>query len=260
MPEDEYDNAKKAHVKRKSGKKAEKKKGKEGHEQVKIATSFDPNKITLWFLQEMTAKQRNPKAFAVQNITKTERRVRRKGDISEKRAHQPTVDRTPVEPPPVVVAIVGPPKVGKTTLLQGLVKNFTRQNLATIQGPVTVVSGKQRRLTFIECPNDVNSMIDVAKVADLVLLLVDASFGFEMEIFEFLNICQVHGFPRVMGVLTHLDTFKNAKALQRTKKNLKQRFWTEVYQGAKLFYLSGMVHGEPTSHLHQCIGDKVSMM
>ncbi len=29
------------------------------------------------------------------------------------------------------------------------------------------------------------------QVADLVLLLVDASFGFEMEIFEFLNICQV---------------------------------------------------------------------
>ena len=207
--------------------------------------------------QELTAKQRNPKAFAVQNITKTERRVRRKGDISEKRAHQPTVDRTPVEPPPVVVAIVGPPKVGKTTLLQGLVKNFTRQNLATIQGPVTVVSGKQRRLTFIECPNDINSMIDVAKVADLVLLLVDASFGFEMEIFEFLNICQVHGFPRVMGVLTHLDTFKNAKALQRTKKNLKQRFWTEVYQGAKLFYLSGMVHGELAFNL--CQGEILSI-
>ena len=36
MPEDEYDNAKKAHVKRKSGKKAEKKKGKEGHEQVRV--------------------------------------------------------------------------------------------------------------------------------------------------------------------------------------------------------------------------------
>ena len=35
MPEDEYDNSKKAHVKRKAGKKAEKKKGKEGHEQVR---------------------------------------------------------------------------------------------------------------------------------------------------------------------------------------------------------------------------------
>ena len=34
-------------------------------------------------------------------------------------------------------------------------------------------------------------MVDAAKYADLVLLLVDASFGFEMETFEFLNILQV---------------------------------------------------------------------
>jgi hypothetical protein len=40
--------------------------------------------------------------------------------------------------------------------------------------------GKHRRLTFIECNNDLNSMIDIAKIADLVLLTIDASFGFEM--------------------------------------------------------------------------------
>lgn len=28
--------------------------------------------------------------------------------------------------------------------------------------------GKKRRLTFMECNNDINSMIDLAKVADLV--------------------------------------------------------------------------------------------
>ena len=59
-------------------------------------------------------------------------------------------------------------------------------------------TGKKRRITFVECGNDINSMIDLAKVADLVLLLIDASFGFEMETFEFLNICQVHGMPRIM--------------------------------------------------------------
>ena len=63
-----------------------------------------------------------------------------------------------------------------------------------------------------------------------VLLLVDASFGFEMETFEFLNILQVHGFPKVMGVLTHLDMFSSTKTLRKTKKRLKQRFWTEIYQ------------------------------
>ena len=38
-------------------------------------------------------------------------------DIKEKKHHIPVVDRTPLEPPPVVVAVVGPPKVGKTTLI-----------------------------------------------------------------------------------------------------------------------------------------------
>lgn len=70
-----------------------------------------------------------------------------------------------------------------------------------------------------------------------VLLLIDASFGFEMEIFEFLNICQVHGFPKIMGVLTHLDLLKNNKALKKTKKRLKTRFWTEVYQVIIMFAL-----------------------
>ncbi|KAJ1554170.1 Glycoside hydrolase 2 (Mannanase, beta-galactosidase), partial [Nowakowskiella sp. JEL0078] len=87
-------------------------------------------------------------------------------------------------------------------------------------------------------------MLDIAKVADLVLLLIDASFGFEMETFEYLNILQTHGMTRVMGVLTHLDGFKDNKRLKKTKKRLKQRFWTEIYQGAKLFYLSGIINGK----------------
>ena len=43
-------------------------------------------------------------------------------------------------------------------------------------------------------------MLDLAKVADLVLLLIDASFGFEMEIFEFLNICQVNNHVQNMYI------------------------------------------------------------
>jgi len=46
-----------------------------------------------------------------------------------------------------------------------------------------------------------------------------------------------------MGVLTHLDGFKDVKALKKTKKALKHRFWAEIYQGAKLFYLSGIKNG-----------------
>jgi ribosome biogenesis protein BMS1 len=69
------------------------------------------------------------------------------------------------------------------------------------------------------------------------------------ETFEFLNVLQVHGFPKIIGVLTHLDLFKNQKKLQKTKKKLKHRFWAEIYQGAKLFYLSGLINGK---YLHNC--------
>jgi ribosome biogenesis protein BMS1 len=44
-------------------------------------------------------------------------------------------------------------------------------------------------------------------------------------------------------VLTHLDLIKKASTLKDTKKALKKRFWTEIYQGAKLFYLSGVLNG-----------------
>lgn len=54
-----------------------------------------------------------------------------------------------------------------------------------------------------------------------------------------------------MGVLTHLDGFKDAKKLQRTKSEMKHRFWAELYDGAKLFYLSGLQYGSyPKTEVH----------
>ncbi|KAJ2999636.1 Glycoside hydrolase 2 (Mannanase, beta-galactosidase) [Globomyces sp. JEL0801] len=188
----------KAHRKPKAGPKAEKKK------------KFTKN-----------LQQNNPKAFAPTSGRNAERYARRNMDLSQKKLHVPQVDRTAQEPPPIVIAVVGPPGTGKSTLIKSLVKRFTKHNLNEIHGPITVVSG-------------INPIvIDIAKIADLVLLLIDASYGFEMT----------HGFPKVMGVLTHLDKFKDSKRLRKTKKTLKQRFWTEIYQGAKLFYLSGLVNG-----------------
>ncbi|KAF9487769.1 DUF663-domain-containing protein [Pleurotus eryngii] len=211
----------KAHRPSQSGAKAEKKKGKE-----KQQNSF------------------NEKAFAPKSGRRAERQGRRKVEKDQTRLHVPLVNRTPDdEPPPVIVAIVGPPGVGKTTLLKSLVRRYTKQTLSEAKGPITVVAGKKRRLTFVECNNDLNSMIDIGKIVDLVLLMIDGSFGFEMESFEFLNVLQSHGFPKVIGILTHLDLIKKAATLRDTKKALKKRFWTEIYQGAKLFYLSGVLNG-----------------
>ncbi|OLL24146.1 Ribosome biogenesis protein bms1 [Neolecta irregularis DAH-3] len=169
--------------------------------------------------------------------------ARRNADLLEKKLHVPLIDRTPDDPPPICT--------GKTTLIRSLVKRLSKHTLTTITGPITVVSGKHRRLTFVECTNDMNTMIDVAKVADLVLLLIDGNYGFEMETMEFLNISAAHGMPKIMGVLTHLDLFKKPASLRAAKKSLKKRFWNELYQGAKLFYLSGVINGRyPDREIH----------
>lgn len=189
----------------------------------------------------------NPRAFSVANIVRTKRTIQRNLDRSQKKEYVPLHDRRATEvheTPPSVIVVMGPPKVGKTTLIRSLVKLYTNHSLTTVTGPITVVAGKTKRLTFIECPNDTSAMLDCAKIADLVLLCVDAKFGFEMETFEFLNVLQTHGFPKVMGVFTHLDQFRTAKNLRKTKKLLKHRFWTEIYQGAKMFYFSGVVNGK----------------
>ena len=199
-------------------------------------------------------KPQNKKAFAFKSSTRAARSIRHSLDKDTKRHHVPQSEPTvsSFNTPPYIVAVIGPPKVGKSTLIRSLVKNYTRQNLKSVFGPITVVSGRNRRITFIEVENDMCSMIDVAKIADLCLLLIDASFGFEIETFEFINILQVHGFPQVMGVLTHLDLIPRQKTLRRAKKDLRHRFWTEIYQGAKVFYLSGILNGDmyPSMEIH----------
>ena len=120
-------------------------------------------------------------AFAPKSGRRADRKGRRTAERDQTRLHVPLVDRTPDDqPPPTVVAVVGPPGVGKTTLMKSLIRRYTKQTLNHIHGPVTVVSGKKKRITFVECNNDLNSMIDIAKVADLVLLMIDGSYGFEM--------------------------------------------------------------------------------
>lgn len=80
-------------------------------------------------------------AFALRSVAAAARQTRRRLDQEEKKQHVPLLDRTPDEPPPVLVAVVGPPGVGKSTVIRSLVHHYTRQNLTHIHGPITVVSG-----------------------------------------------------------------------------------------------------------------------
>ncbi|PSR79330.1 hypothetical protein BD289DRAFT_375624 [Coniella lustricola] len=199
-----------------------------------------------------TSGGQNPKAFAVHRPGKLQKQAARSGDIREKRLHVPLVDRLPDEPPPRLVTIVGPPGVGKTTLLKSLIRRYAKETITDPQGPVTVVTSKKQRLTFLECPNELEAMVDIAKVADIVLLMIDGNYGFEMETMEFLNVLAATGMPgNVFGILTHLDLFRKPQALKDAKKRLKHRLWSELYQGAHLFYLSGVINGRyPDREIH----------
>ncbi|RLN57780.1 hypothetical protein BBP00_00007349 [Phytophthora kernoviae] len=173
----------KGHRKSKSGAKVNKQKRKAFEKQKKEQPS-------------LAEQRKNPKAFGVAKAGRARKTIQRNLDRAHRKEYVPQQDRGEELPPPISVVVMGPPGSGKSTVIRSLVKRYTRHNLVEVKGPVTVVSGKDRRITFFECPNDLNAMIDLAKIADLVLLLVDASFGFEMETFEFLNILQVVGFPK----------------------------------------------------------------
>jgi hypothetical protein len=55
----------------------------------------------------------NPKAFAFAKPGKLQRQAARSHDVKEKRLHVPLVDRIPEDPPPLIVAVVGPPGVSR---------------------------------------------------------------------------------------------------------------------------------------------------
>ena len=148
--------------------------------------------------------------------------------------------------PPKLVVVQGPPGSGKTTLIKSLIRHYTKQTIVDPKGkvvlqkgPITVRSGKRQRLTLVECPNDMGAMADLANVADIVLLTIDASIGFEMQTFEFLSLLQIKGFPRCMGIMTHLDTYKDNKKLKKMKKFFKRRFDDETTPESKLFFTGG---------------------
>ncbi|RZC76795.1 hypothetical protein C5167_000906 [Papaver somniferum] len=174
-------------------------------------------------------------------------------DSEEEQEHS----RLDPESVPYVIVVQGPPNVGKSLLIKSLVKIFTKQDL-DIRGPITVVAGKCRRIQFVECPNDVNGMIDAAKYADSVVFCIDASYGFEMETFEFFNLLQVHGFPNVVGVFSHLDKIK--VALTETKHRLSLQFWNEIYDRAALYYLSRPDNGRYVDDQIQELAEFISVM
>lgn len=96
----------KTHRKPASGPSAERKKEK------KISLSGNQ--------QRKNAEKNNPKAFAPRSGRNAERLGRRNMDMAQKKLHVPQIDRSVEEPPPIVVAVVGPPGVSVFVILSWL--------------------------------------------------------------------------------------------------------------------------------------------
>jgi ribosome biogenesis protein BMS1 len=64
-----------------------------------------------------------------------------------------------------------------------------------------------------------------------------------METFEFLSALQIHGFPRLLGVATHMDFFRENKQKKKMQKELRKRFEIEVPPESKLFFIKSLKKG-----------------
>ena len=66
----------------------------------------------------------NPKAFTPHSAVNAARQFVATSTSRSKTSTYPLFHRTPEEPPPALIAVVGPPGVGKTTLIKFLVQHF----------------------------------------------------------------------------------------------------------------------------------------
>ena len=181
----------------------------------------------------------NVKANGFAKAQKAKNAVAHQLNIEQIRLFQAPTRKITPEDPPLVVAVQGPPGCGKSLLIRCLIRHYSQQRVIDLKGPITVAISKIQRITFIEVGNDINSMIDAAKVADFVLLCVNAAHGFEMETFEFLNLLLSHGFPKVMGIITHLDICDKSVG-----NSIKDRFLKELNVGVKVYKLERLINGK----------------
>ncbi|KJP89190.1 hypothetical protein AK88_01068 [Plasmodium fragile] len=223
------DDKRKHHKKKKVGKKAKKKKISKG------ANRGGKNNEVKKF----------HKAFAFSGgIRSAHRRKQHQFELEEKKLRAPQNFKECSKSSPLIVAIQGPKGVGKTTLLKSLIKHYVGVSMNEVKGPVSIITKALKRYTFVEVSDDILSMIDVAKIADLCLLVIDGSYGLELETLEFVSILKTHGLPKVIGVVTHLDKFKDSKSIRKRKKKLSKRFTEEMAEGARIFFFSGIQNGK----------------
>jgi len=144
----------------------------------------------------------------------------------------------------VFISILGPRRVGKTTLSTSLISYYSLLNYYKINGPFCILDNQKNSYFFREIPCDKLSIINSIKTSDTVVLLIDCYFGLELETFEILSLINSYGRVRVLCVLTHLDLFSNWKSLKKAKTRIKKKLKFETNAELKLIYFQGITVNE----------------
>lgn len=87
-----------------------------------------------------------------------------------------------------MIAIIGCGQSGKTTLTKAIAKSISGKSITSPCGPITLSVSATKRITLFDCPTSLTAILDVARVVDLVILVIDCSKGIETDIYEYLNI------------------------------------------------------------------------
>ncbi|CDU16094.1 asparagine and aspartate rich protein 2, putative [Plasmodium yoelii] len=181
------------------------------------------------------------KAFTFSGgINSAHRRKQHLYELEEKKLRINKTIKEGYKNSPIIVAVHGPKGVGKSTLIKSIIKYYVGININEINKPISIFTKNLKRYTFIEINDDILHMIDIAKIADICLLVIDGNFGFELETLEFTSILNTHGMPKVIGVVTNMDKFKDNKSIRKRKKKINKRFSEEMVEGSKIFFLSGI--------------------
>lgn len=88
---------------------------------------------------------------------------------------------------------------------------------------VTIYSVSNIRVTLLECCPGFHRALRLFHIVDVILCMVDATSGYEIELYELSCLIQVFGFTRLACVLTHLDRICNVKSLACIVRQLRYR-------------------------------------
>eukprot|EP01116_Phalansterium_solitarium_P025551 TRINITY_DN9827_c0_g1_i1.p1 TRINITY_DN9827_c0_g1~~TRINITY_DN9827_c0_g1_i1.p1 ORF type:complete len:868 (+),score=304.71 TRINITY_DN9827_c0_g1_i1:66-2669(+) len=101
-----------------------------------------------------------------------------------------------------------------------------------------VLPAWKQRVTLIRAPEDLNGILDLCKVADVLLCVVSGQ-GLSARGERVVSSIKAQGLPTVIGVMQGLKNITNAKLQKQARKDLAQEFETRFADDTRAVALDG---------------------